>query len=150
MGLSVRTRQTARCISTVVVQNVLLAILACAFASCATFDVTTKRAADAPQFPPSDPARVDILRTEPQRAYERLGYIVVDAPTDPPPPIEKVVAKVRREAGKLGADAVVVVYDRVQPTAAYVVGPEWGGVPNVSLETVTDRRLIGVAIKYRP
>ena len=76
--------------------------------------VTTKRAAGAPRFPPSDPARVEILRSEPQRAYDRLGYIVIDASTDPPPSIEKVVAKVRSEAGKLGADAVVVVYDRDQ------------------------------------
>jgi hypothetical protein len=131
----------------VVVQNVLLAILACTFASCATtFDVTTKQAAGAPRFPPSDPARVEILRTEPQRAYERLGYIMVDAPTDPLPSIEKVVAKVRSEAGRLGADAVVVVYDRVQPDAAYVSGIGWDG----SEETVTERKLVGVAIKYRP
>jgi len=143
MSLSVRTRQTVRCItSTVVVQNVLLAILACAFASCATFDVTTKQAAGAPRFPPSDPARVEILGTEPQRAYERLGYIVVDAPTDQVPSSEEVAAKVRSEAGKLGADAVVVV----QPKPAYVSGIRWDGI----VETVKDRKLTVVAIKYRP
>ena len=143
MGLSVRTWQTVRCItSTVVVQNVLLAILACAFASCATFDVTTKQAAGAPRFPPSDPARVEILGTEPQRAYERLGYIVVDAPTDQVPSSEEVAAKVRSEAGKLGADAVVVV----QPKPAYVFGIRWDGI----VETVKDRKLTVVAIKYRP
>jgi len=148
----VRTRKTARRMSKVVVQNVLLAILACTFASCATtFNVTTKRAAGAPRFPPSDPARVEILRTEPQRTYDRLGYIVVDASTDPIPPIEKVLAKVRSEAGKLGADAVVVVYDRVQSTEGYVLDPAgWGGATNFSLETLTERKLAGVAIKYRP
>ena len=94
---------------------------------------------DAPRFPPSDPARVEILRTEPQRAYDRLGYIVVDASTDPPPSIEKVVAKVRSEAGKLGADAVVVVYDRDQPIAQYAGGLVWD----------EGRKLGGIAIKYR-
>jgi hypothetical protein len=69
-----------------------------------------------------------------------LGYIVVDASTDPPPSIEKVVAKVRSEAGKLGADAVVVVYDRDQPIAEYDGGLVWG----------EGRKLAGVAIKYRP
>ena len=100
----------------------------------------------APRFPPSDPARAQILRVEPQRAHGRLGDIVVDASTDPAPPIEKIEAKLRDEAGKLGADAVVVVYDRVQPTAAYVSGPLW----DRSIQAVTGRKVVGVAIKYRP
>ena len=74
-----------------------------------------------------------------------MGYIVVDAPTDQLPSIEEVVAKVRSEAGKLGADAVVVVYDRVQPVAQYV-GMGW----DTTVETVEGRKLAGVAIKYRP
>jgi hypothetical protein len=71
-----------------------------------------------------------------------LGYIVVEAPTDQVPSTDEVVAKVRSEAGKLGADAIVVV----QPKAAYVSGIRWDGI----VETVTDRKLTVVAIKYRP
>ena len=48
-------------------------------------------------------------------------------------------------AAKLGADAVVVVYDRVQPTAAYVSGPWWGR----SIETISGRKVVGVAIRYK-
>ena len=75
-----------------------------------------------------------------------MGDILVDASTDPAPPIEKIEAKLRDEASKLGADAVVVVYDRVQPTAAYVSGPLW----DRSIQAVTGRKVVGVAIKYRP
>ena len=124
-------------ISTVPVKNTVLAILACALASCATVDATTKQDIGAPRLPRSDPARVEILRVEPQRAHNRLGDIVVDASTNPALPIEKVEAKLRDEAAKLGADAVVVVYDRVRPTAAYVSGPLW----DRSIETVQGRKV---------
>ena len=149
MGVSVKTRPRARrmrMISTVAIPNTLLAIFACTLAACATVDATTKQDIGAPRFPPSDPARVQIVRVEPQRAHDRLGDIVVDASTDPAPPVEKIEAKLRDEASKLGADAVVVVYDRVQPTAAYVSGPRW----DRSIQAVTGRKVVGVAIKYRP
>jgi len=149
MSESVKTRPRARrtrMISTVAVQHTLIAIFACTLAACATVNATTKQDIGAPRFPPSDPARVQILRTEPQRAHDRLGDILVDASTDPAPPIEKIEAKLRDEASKLGADAVVVVYDRVQPTAAYVSGPLW----DRSIQSVTGRKVVGVAIKYRP
>lgn len=44
----------------------------------------------------------------------------------------------------IGADAVVVVYDRVQPVAVYVSGPWWGR----NVDAVTGRKLVGVTIKY--
>jgi hypothetical protein len=100
----------------------------------------------APHQLPSDPAAVTILRTEPTRPHDRLGEVLVDASTDPAPPIAKVEEKLRQEAAKLGADAVVVVYDRVQPTAVYVTGGWW----TRNVQTVTGRKLIGVAIKYKP
>jgi len=147
MGKSVTRSRSwlMRVMSTVAMQNTLLAIFACTLASCATVDATTKQDIGAPRFPPSDPARVQILRAEPQRAYDRLGDIVVDASTEPAPPIDRIEAKLRDEAGKLGADAVVVVYDRVQPTSAYVSGPLW----DRSIQTVSGRKVVGVAIKYR-
>ena len=120
-------------------------LVLCALVACATVDATTTQYVGAPHFPPSDPARVEIVRAEPTRAYDRLGEIVIDASTDPAPPITEVEAKLRNEAGKLGADAVVVVYDRLQPVAAYVSGPLWAR----SVETVTGRKVVGVAIKYR-
>ncbi len=135
-----------RQVATVVPRSVLLAVFAVAVASCATIDATTTQFVGAPHFRPSDPARVEILRGEPPRAHDRLGEIIVDVSTDPPPPIEKVEAKLRSEASKLGADAVVVVSDRVQAVGAYVFGPP----RERGLETVKATRVIGVAIKYRP
>lgn len=44
----------------------------------------------------------------------------------------------------IGADAVVVVYYRVQPAAVYVSGPWWGR----NVDAVTGRKLVGVTIKY--
>jgi hypothetical protein len=113
--------------------------------SCATGDATSTQYVGAPHPPPSDPTKVAILRAEPLRAYDRLGEVVVDASVDPAPPITQVEDKLQAEAAKLGADAVVVVLDRVRPTAVYVTGPWWGR----SAETVTGRKLLGVAIKYR-
>jgi hypothetical protein len=123
----------------------LLATLACALASCASIDSHTTQYVGAPHQPPSDPARVEILRAEPTRPHDRLGEVMVDVSTDPAPPIAEVEARLRKEAAKIGADAVVVVYDHVQPVGAFVTGPWWGR----SIDTVTGRQLIGVAIKYR-
>ena len=44
----------------------------------------------------------------------------------------------------IGADAVVAVYDRVQPVAVYVSGPWWWGR---NVDAVTGRKLVGVTIK---
>jgi hypothetical protein len=123
-------------------------LLVCAgwFASCATINATATPYAGAPHPPPTVPQNVQILRTEPTRPHVRLGEIVLEATTDPAPPIEKVEAKLREEGAKLGADAVVVVLDRIQPLGAYVTGPWWGR----SVETETGSKLIGVAIKYQP
>ena len=71
---------------------------------------------------------------------------MVDATMDPAPPIEEVEERLRQEAATLGADAVVIVHDRIQPTAVYVTGGWW----TRSVQTVTGRKLIGVAIKYKP
>jgi hypothetical protein len=123
-------------------------LMACAglFASCATIDATATPYVGAPHPPPTNPANVQILRTEPTRPHVRLGEIVLEATTDPAPPIEKVEAKLREEGAKLGADAVVVVLDRIQAIGGYVSGPWWGR----TVETETGSKLIGVAIKYQP
>jgi hypothetical protein len=122
----------------------LLAALVCMLVSCATIDATTTQYVGAPRFPPSNPASVEILRTEPMRPHVRLGEIVIDASTEPAPPVTEVEAKLRAEAGKLGADAVVVVVDRVQPVGAFVSGPWFGR----DVDVFKGRKLVGVAIKY--
>ena len=98
--------------------------------------------ATAPHPPPTDPAHVTILREPPTQAHDGLGEVLVDASTQPAAPIEQVEDKLRTEAATLGADAIVVVVDRLQPVGVYVYGP-WSADP------VLGRRVVGVAIKYR-
>ena len=90
----------------------------------------------------SSPFRVSILST--LKSHDRLGEIVVDTATHSATLGKDVEQKLRQEAAKLGADAVVVVYDRRQPMGAYVMGGYW----DQSIETVTERNVVGVAIKY--
>jgi hypothetical protein len=113
--------------------------------ACATVDAQTTAYVGVEHPAPTIPAEVQILRTEPMRPHVRLGEILVDASVDPAPPIAQVEEKLRDEAAKLGADAVVVVYDHIGPVAAYVTGPLWSR----DVETIQGRKLKGIAIKYK-
>jgi hypothetical protein len=124
---------------------VTLALVAGALAACASVDVQTTEYVGAPRYQPTEPNSVQILRTEPTAPHDRLGEIVVDASTDPAPPVTEIEQKLTQAAAKMGANAVVVVLDRVQPVAAYVTGPWWGR----SIESVSGRKVIGVAIRFR-
>jgi hypothetical protein len=110
--------------------------------ACATVDTMSTAYIGAPHPLPTDPAHVAILREPPTQAHDGLGEVVVDASTQPPAPIEQIENKLRTEAAKMGADAIVVVVDRVQPVGVYVYGP-WSADP------VLGRRVVGVAINYR-
>ncbi len=113
--------------------------------ACASIDATTTEYVGVPHFPPGDPKVVQILRAEPAQPLDRLGEIMIDASVDPAPPIEDVEQRLREEAAKLGASAVVIVFDRVQPVGVVVSGPYWA--PAAS--PVTGRRLVGIAVRYR-
>jgi hypothetical protein len=121
-------------------------VLALGLASCATVDATSTQYVGAPTFPPTSPTSVQILRVEPARPHVRLGEIQIEGSTDPAPPVAEIEAKLREEGAKMGADAVVVVLDRLQRVGSYVSGPWWGR----SVEQITGRKVIGVAIRYRP
>ena len=110
-----------------------------------TLESTTTPYVTAPPLAPSDPQAVKIVRTEPLEPHERLGEVMVDMSITMPPPIEQVEAKLAEESARLGANAVVVVVDRVKPSDGYVTGVYWGR----PMETVTGRKTIGVAIKYK-
>jgi hypothetical protein len=116
-----------------------------ALGACASVDAQTTAYVGVEHPAPTLPNEVQVLRTEPTRPHVRLGEILVDASVDPAPPITQVEQKLREEGAKLGADAVVVVYDRIQPVAAYVTGPLWSR----DIETIQGRKLKGIAIKYQ-
>lgn len=56
-----------------------------------------------------------------------------------------IEAALREEAAKLGADAVIVVSDRIEITEASVTG----GVVNRSLRRDEGRVIAAIAIKYQ-
>ena len=116
-----------------------------ALGACASVDAQTTAYVGVEHPAPTLANEVQVLRTEPTRPHVRLGEILVDASVDPAPPITQVEQKLREEGAKLGADAVVVVYDRIQPVAAYVTGPLWSR----DIETIQGRKLKGIAIKYQ-
>jgi len=120
----------------------VLGFLVLMLVACATVDTMSTPYIGAPHPPPTDSAHVVILREPPTQAHDGLGEVVVDASTQPAAPIEQIENTLRTEAAKMGADAIVVVVDRVQPVGVYVYGP-WSADP------VLGRRVVGVAIKYR-
>ncbi|MBD2837200.1 hypothetical protein ID144_09145 [Pseudomonas sp. JM0905a] len=114
-------------------------------AACANIDAQTTEYVGVPHAAPTNPAGVEVLRREPMRPHDRLGEVVVDASTEPPPPVTDIEQKLREEAAKIGGNAVVVVYDRIQPVSAYVSGPLWAR----DVETIEGRKLKGIIIRYR-
>jgi hypothetical protein len=107
-----------------------LLLAALALASCAFVDATTTQYVGVPRFPPTEAKSVQVLNSEPMKTHHRLGEILLDISVDPAPPVEDVEARLREEAAKMGAHAVFVVRDLVNPNAG--------------------RKLIAVAIRYRP
>ena len=70
-----------------------------------------------PTFPPTDPAKVAILRSEPSRPHERLGEVFAEPSGDPT--AAQYEQALREGGAKMGADAVVVVYDRMQVVGSH-------------------------------
>jgi hypothetical protein len=123
----------------------LFVVLIGLLAGCANIDAKSTVYAGAPHFGPTDAASVEILRDPPTKPHDRIGEIRLDASTNPAPPVIDIENKLREEGARIGADAVVIVYDRLQPVGANVTGGWW----NRSVDVITDQRMVAVAIHYR-
>ena len=129
------------------IRSVPLALTAAALVlvtGCQTVSTSHTQEIGAPRFAPSDPAQVQILRTEPTRPHVRLGEVRAE-PSDESVDASKIEDAIRKEAAKIGADAAVVVYDKTQVVGAQVVG----GWLNRSIDPIEGRIIIAVAIKYQ-
>lgn len=126
-----------------------MAALALLIAGCASINAKSTVYPGAPHFAPTNAADVEILRTPPTRPNDRLGEIRIDASTSPAPPVTDIEQRLREEGAKIGADAVVIVHDRIQPVVSTMpsAGPWWRGGNDININT--DQRMIGVAIHYR-
>ena len=105
--------------------------------------VSTIRYANVPDYPPNAPANVQILRSEPARPHQQLGEITVAAPGNRRQRARSG-GETARGAASLGASAVVLVVDPLQPDN--VASRTWWGGPAGAR---TGRDVIGVAIRYR-
>jgi hypothetical protein len=114
-----------------------------ALTGCNTVSTSVKQDIGGPTYAPSDPAQVQILRTQPTRPHVRLGEVTVQ-PSSDSVPVTEIEAALQKAAAKMGADAAVVVYDKTQTTGAFVTGPWWGR----QLQTIQGRVIIAVAIHY--
>jgi hypothetical protein len=95
-----------------------------------------------PAVLPSDPAKIEILRAEPTRPHERLGEVFAEPSGDPT--VAQYEQALREGGAKMGADAIVVVYDRMQVVGTMVTGPWWA--PAAS--PIVGRVVVGLAIRY--
>jgi hypothetical protein len=109
---------------------------------CNTVSVQTTAYVGVPNYPPTDPATVEILRQPPTAPNIRLGEITVEPQGNPTK--EQIESKLQKAAAKLGANAVAIVADRTMVTGATVMGPWWGR----SVTPDMGRVIIGVAIRY--
>jgi hypothetical protein len=113
-------------------------------AGCNTISVNSTQYLGGPTFPPTNPTNVVILRVMPNRPHIQLGEVKAE-PSSTSTDAAKIEAALRQQAAKMGADAAVVVVDRIQTTGAQVVG----GFLNRSVETIQGRVVVAVAIKYQ-
>ena len=93
-------------------------------------------------FVPTNPASVEILRSDPTRPNVRLGEVVIESQGNLP--VAEMEQKIREASGKMGANAAVIVADATKQMGAITVGPGWERkIPPDGRETVA------VAIRYR-
>ena len=116
----------------------VLAVLVVGLAACAR-PYGHRYYPDAPRFAPTHPSAVDLLRREPRRAHLRLGEVWLR----PEPDMSRryVERRLREEAARMGADALVVVVDRFYREPVWDRGYGRG--------RYSERQIIGIAIRYR-
>lgn len=82
------------------------------FAGCVTTDVTKTGKG---HFDPTDPNKVEILMTKPEREFVELGS--VSAARFKPKQTAKMHNALRNKSAALGADAVVILNSGIDPSA---------------------------------
>jgi hypothetical protein len=91
-------------------------------------------------FPPTHPAQVVLLRSEPRREHIALGEVWIRPRYD----MDRyyVESMLKEKAARMGADAVVIVRDQFYREG--VVYNYWRG-----RRAVYERHIVGIAIRYQ-
>ena len=127
-------------------QTAVSSLLATALlSSCACGGVTasTRMYPGAPTFAPTDPAMVEVLRTEPAVPYVRLGEVTLSLQGNPSQ--QALSQALQKQAAQMGATAVVLVFDGSQSYGVMYSGPLWSPADPSSYGSQV---LIAVAIRY--
>ncbi len=109
---------------------------------CATISVRTQPYLGVPDYPSTDPEKVEILTLEPKRSKDRLGEIFLDVEGEPTK--ELIEKKLRFAVAEMGGDAAFIVSDQTHIYPVVYVD-YWGS----SMSQNQRRGIIAVAIKYR-
>ena len=128
-------------------KQILLTLLGAALVAglatgCNTVSVQSKQYLGVPNYPPTDPASIQVLQTQPTAAHVRLGEITLQPQGNPTK--AQMEEKLRLAASRMGANAVVVVADQTMVFGAMVMGPWWGRTVSPDVGRV----IVGVAIRY--
>jgi hypothetical protein len=98
----------------------LLPLAVLLLAACSGVDTSSFKLIGAPDLPPTDAAQVQILEHPPLRPFVRLGRI--RAQPEGEAGNEAIEAALRKEAAKMGADAVIIGFQGERRVGAFVSG----------------------------
>jgi hypothetical protein len=110
--------------------------------ACSSISASTRTYPGAPTFPATDPAAVEILRSEPAIPYVRLGEITLSLQSNPSQ--DALGQAIKQQAAGMGATAAILVYDGSQAMGVMYSGPAWAPADPTQLGQV----LVAVAIRY--
>ena len=112
---------------------------------CQSVSINSNQYLGVQNYPPTDPATIQILRKEPTEPHVQLGEVRAE-PSSDSVSAQKIETSMRDAAAKMGANAIVIVFDRTEVTGAMVTGPWFGR----SVQQIMGRVIVGVAIRYTP
>ena len=120
---------------------VLLAVAACAPA------LRVHHFRGAPDFPPTRPEAVDLLRFEPRRPYVAFAEIRYDPPARASR--YEVEWRLRNKGARIGADALVIEVDTLYREGVW--SGQYGAYPGrrVHRSGERDHLIVAIAIRYR-
>ena len=95
-------------------------------AACSAVNARSIHFVGRPDFPPTDPATVEILHRPPMRPHDVLGQVVLHPEGNPGQ--AAIEEKLREETAAMGGNAAVIVHDQLQRVGSvWTGGPWWGG-----------------------
>jgi hypothetical protein len=101
-------------------------LIATTLAACSSVNARSIHFVGRPDFPPTDPATVEILHRPPMRPHEVLGQVMIEPEGDPSE--QEIEEKLRQQTAAMGGSAAIIVHDRLQRVGSvWTGGPWWGG-----------------------